>query len=64
MDVRSGMRPVHPGEILRDEIEAVGVSEALNVPLQQVTMTLEGRASRRTRHCAWHATSARPRSSG
>ena len=48
MDVRNGMKPVHPGEILRDEIEAAGVSEdalskALDVPLNRVTMILEGR---------------------
>ena len=48
MDVRNGMRPVHPGEILRGEIEAAGVSEdalskALDVPLNQVTMILDGR---------------------
>ena len=48
MEIRNGMRPVHPGEILRDEIEAAGVSEgalsdALGVPLNRVTMILEGR---------------------
>ena len=42
------MRPVHPGEILREEIDAAGVSEgalskALDVPLNRVTMILEGR---------------------
>ena len=41
------MRPVHPGEILRDEIEATEVSEralaeALDVPLSRVAMILEG----------------------
>ena len=48
MAVKNGMRPVHPGEILRDEIEAAGVSEgelstALDVPLNRVAMILEGR---------------------
>ena len=48
MDIKNGMRPVHPGEILREEIEAVGVSEgalskALDVPLSRVTLVLEGR---------------------
>ena len=48
MDIKNGMRPVHPGEILREEIEAVGVSEgalskALDVPLSRVTLILEGR---------------------
>ena len=48
MEIKNGMRPVHPGEILRDEIDAVGLSEgalskALDVPLNRVTMILEGR---------------------
>ena len=48
MDTKNGMRPVHPGEILREEIEAAGVSEgalskALDVPLRRVTLILEGR---------------------
>ena len=48
MDIKNGMRPVHPGEILREEIEAAGVSEgalskALDVPPSRVTLILEGR---------------------
>ena len=48
MEIRNGMRPVHPGEILRDEIEAADVSEgalskALDIPLNRVTTILEGR---------------------
>ena len=48
METKNGMRPVHPGEILREEIGAAGVSEgalsrALDVPLNRVTMILEGR---------------------
>ena len=48
MDVKSGMRAAHPGEILRDEIDAAGVSEsvlssALDIPLNRVTKILEGR---------------------
>ena len=47
-DIKNGMRPVHPGEILRDEIEAVGLtdvalSKALDVPLDRLTMILDGR---------------------
>ncbi|MCY3811553.1 MAG: HigA family addiction module antitoxin [Gammaproteobacteria bacterium] len=47
MAIRNGMRPVHPGEFLRDEMEAASVSEgalskALDVPLDRVTMILEG----------------------
>ena len=50
MEVRNGMRPVHPGEILREEIEVAGASEvalskALELPLARVTMILEGRGS-------------------
>ena len=41
------MRPVHPGEILRDEIDALGLSanalaSALGVPVNRVTMILNG----------------------
>ena len=48
MDIKNGMRPVHPGEILSEEIEAARVSEgalskALDVPLSRVTLILEGR---------------------
>ncbi|MXY52061.1 MAG: HigA family addiction module antidote protein [Gammaproteobacteria bacterium] len=47
VEIRNGMKPVHPGEILRDEIEAGDVSahalaKALDVPLSRVTMILEG----------------------
>ena len=48
--VKNGMRPVHPGEILRDEIEAAGLtdaalSKALDVHLDRLTMILDGRES-------------------
>ena len=41
------MRPVHPGEILRDELQALGVSanalsKALAVPVNRVTAILHG----------------------
>ena len=47
MNVRSGMRPVHPGEILREELDELGLSEnalsrALGVPVNRVTMILDG----------------------
>ncbi len=47
MNTRNGMRPVHPGEILRDEIEALdlsahALSKALGVPVNRVTMILNG----------------------
>ena len=47
MNTRNGMRPVHPGEILRDEIDALDLSanalaSALGVPVNRVTMILNG----------------------
>ena len=47
MDARNGMRPVHPGEILRDELDALGLpanalADALGVPVNRVTMILNG----------------------
>ena len=48
MNARNGMRPVHPGEILRDELEEAGLSanalsRALGVPANRVTAILNGR---------------------
>lgn len=48
MDVRNRMRPVHPGEILRQELDELGLSanalsKALGVPVNRVTMILNGR---------------------
>ena len=42
------MRPVHPGEVLREEIDAIEVSanafaEALDVPGNRITAILKGR---------------------
>ena len=47
MNAKSGMRPVHPGEILRDELDALGLSanalsRALGVPVNRVTMIMNG----------------------
>ncbi len=47
MNARNGMRPVHPGEILRDELEALdltakALANALGVPVNRVTMILNG----------------------
>ena len=41
------MRPVHPGEILREELDALGLpanalANALGVPVNRVTMILNG----------------------
>lgn len=47
MDVKNAMRPVHPGEILREELDALKMSakafsEAPNVPGNRITMILKG----------------------
>ena len=47
MNAKNGMRPVHPGEVLRDELDALGLSanalsKALGVPVNRVTMILNG----------------------
>lgn len=48
MNTRNGMRPVHPGEILCDELDALNLSanalaHALGVPVNRVTMILHGK---------------------
>ena len=47
MTVSNGMRPVHPGEILGEELEEIGLSanalaKALDVPTNRVTAILKG----------------------
>ena len=47
MNTRNGMKPVHPGEILREEIKTLGLSanalsKALGVPVNRVTTILNG----------------------
>ena len=47
MNVKNRMRPVHPGEILREELHALEMSakafsEALDVPGNRITMILKG----------------------
>ena len=47
---RNGMRPVHPGEILRDELEVLEMSAkafaaALDVPGNRITAILNGQRS-------------------
>ena len=47
MNARNGMRPVHPGEILREELDTLGMSanaraKALGVPANRITMILNG----------------------
>ena len=48
MNSINGMRPVHPGEILREELGTLGLSanalsRALGVPVNRITMILNGR---------------------
>ena len=47
MTPKNGMRPVHPGEILRDELQALSMSanalsKALGVPVNRITAILHG----------------------
>ena len=47
MNARNGMQPVHPGEVLREELEELGLSanglaKALGVPANRVTAVLNG----------------------
>ncbi len=47
MSVRNGMRPVHPGEVLRDEIDVLDMSakalaQKLDVPPNRITAILHG----------------------
>ena len=47
MTFRNGMMPVHPGEILREEMETLdlsanALSKMLNVPVSRITLILNG----------------------
>ena len=47
MSTKNGMRPVHPGEILREELETLGLSanalsKKLDVPANRITAILQG----------------------
>ena len=47
MTIHDGMRPVHPGEILADELDELGMTanalaKALSVPANRVTAILKG----------------------
>ncbi len=47
MSISNGMRPVHPGEILAEELEELGLSanalaRALSVPPNRITAILRG----------------------
>ena len=47
MNAKTGMRPAHPGEVLDDEINELGLSanalsQALGVSVNRVTMILNG----------------------
>lgn len=50
MCFKNGMRPVHPGEVLRDELEALSLSanalsKALGAPVNRITAILNGQRS-------------------
>ena len=65
-----GMRPIHPGEILRDELAELGLSarafaRALGIPTNRVTQILnEQRGISATLRSGWPAISAPRPSSG
>ena len=47
MNAKNGMRPVHSGEVLREELQELGLlanalSKALGVPVNRVTIILNG----------------------
>ncbi len=47
MSAKNGMRPIHPGEILKDELDERGLSanalsKALGVPANRITAILRG----------------------
>ena len=47
MNAKNGMRPVHPGEILREELKTLGLSanalsKELGVPANRIRMILNG----------------------
>ena len=55
MSVTNGMRPVHPGEILAEELEELGMSanamaKALSVPTNRITAILKGQRGGDRRH--------------
>ena len=48
MSVNNGMRPVHPGEILGEELKELGMSvdalaNALDIPADRIAAILEGK---------------------
>ncbi len=48
MYAENGTRPVHPGEILREELDTIGLSanalsKELGVPVNRITMILNGK---------------------
>ncbi len=50
MTVSNGMRPVHPGEILQEDLDALGMSPAefarrIEVPANRIAGILKGRRS-------------------
>ena len=63
--------PIHPGETLREDLDALGMSAAelarrIEVPVNRITeiLTTADARSPPIRHCAWGASSAPRGSSG
>ena len=47
MTAKNGIAPVHPGEVLREELDAIGLSasavaEAVDIPVNRITAILNG----------------------
>lgn len=71
MSPKNGMRPVHPGEILREELQTLdlsanALSKALDVPVNRITAILNGNRGVTAGYgpSGWRATSGRRRKSG
>ena len=69
MPPKNGMRPVHPGEILRDELETLNLSanalsKALSVPVKPHYRDPAGAPRRHCRHGAPAGTLLRDDSTG
>jgi plasmid maintenance system antidote protein VapI len=64
MRIKNGMRPVHPGEVLREDflrpsgLTANALAKALHVPRASTTSCANGAASPPIRPCAWRDTLA------
>ena len=71
MRIKNGMRPVHPGEVLREDflrpsgLTANALAKALHVPAPRINdIVRERRGSLQIRPCAWRGTLAATRVRG